>query len=811
LLHTRGHREGGARLHVAGAEDILKSSGCCPSRRSSSCSRSSSCFFRLTLGASAVNTNSSLYWRAVVEGSGLKVADPPLFVIDEHGMQVAHGLTPGTNAQGYRTPDFDEPADGRSTLLFLGDSFTWGDTARPFSQCYVERVRAAGYKTINLGVPATGPAQYMAQAERYVPEFRPDAVCVMFYTETDFEPESEIRPGLTRTYVTELGMLYATTEDGQQLSLEQAIARRAEQCPAWLTPPLARLLMHSAAGSFAATLNDRVSMAPPSTAAAVARLSAVRQVCEAHGAKFFLFLVPTRPQRRLPQFEVDFAAETLKDLAPLAPSPMPEEDYRPPPDLHFNNQGHGKMADFILAQLAAGGLAPRPGAGPGDDDRYGLRMHASFEEFSAALELTLEQSAAARRLLQRAGLWLAGLYMQATVSGEPGPLEFLAALRDKGDTAAISDARVQTYLEGHASRDFSAESYARVGDAHLQATFRNIGALLTPGQTQKLKRIPLERFAAIDVLNDQIHAKADSLGKSGDAARWEDLAAILELTPEQGAAIKSQFNGMKQDLAEIFSRPEAGGGPSPLDGLAMDVAKNNASMSDANASMYRYAQEHKESRTVKPYLEVYGAAAGARQLAVLDLLTQEQKDLYMGLPVTDFSQVDTGENAFLDRVSQRVAELSGGAAPATAMDVNKKGMSWTRFRASLNLREDQAAKAKAIIDHFKEEAAALLSRPPLGGGDTPMQYFHALPKDKSAHAHSHLMSYAKSHVEASSNKPYAEGVAAAEASALNEIRALLDDAQQRRFRMMPPAPLLEIDTGHDPLAVAPAAPIVPSP
>jgi len=58
--------------------------------------------------------------------------------------------------------------DRRTKILFLGDSFTWGASAKPITNCFVDIVTRRGYLTFNTGIPGTGLNQYVYIAEKYI-------------------------------------------------------------------------------------------------------------------------------------------------------------------------------------------------------------------------------------------------------------------------------------------------------------------------------------------------------------------------------------------------------------------------------------------------------------------------------------------------------------------------------------------------------------------------------------------------------------------------------------------------------------------
>jgi len=434
-------------------------------------------------------------WLALHERAAVALLDPPPFITDVHGFLVGDPLAPGTNSEGYRTPEFDEPPQGRARVLFLGDSFTWGVAAQPLGRAFVDLVRERGYQTINLGVSAIGPVQYAAQAERYLPQLKPDVVCVMFYGWNDFLKEPAIRPGLQRVYMTNVGMLFATTEEGAQISFEEAVARHERSFAWWMTPRVAGLLGRTAIGRAAAHWNAEAARRQMDKGAAVEQLQRIREVAQEHGARLFLFLLPVRPSFAgddggLAELEVLF-----EDFAPLAPAPFGEDDYEPLPGEHFNNAGHARMAGFVADALAAAGYAPQADVPAWPPDPLGDAP--SVAAAAALLALKPEQVAELRGLLARLNEEMSLLLYRLPTSGAQSPGAYLAALRREHESrVGLFSDECRVYLAAHTPHD-SIPSYAVVVEQILAAWYRRIAAILAPEQLRVFKQIPPERLLDI--------------------------------------------------------------------------------------------------------------------------------------------------------------------------------------------------------------------------------------------------------------------------------------------------------------------------
>jgi hypothetical protein len=121
------------------------------------------------------------------------------------------------NSDGFRSVEFKQYETTRTKILFLGDSFTWGGSANPITNCFVDIVRRRGYLTFNTGIPGTGPTQYAYIAEKYVPLLKPDIVAVTFYMGNDLKPPDPMLPYKNLYHITNAGWLSAFDENGNYM------------------------------------------------------------------------------------------------------------------------------------------------------------------------------------------------------------------------------------------------------------------------------------------------------------------------------------------------------------------------------------------------------------------------------------------------------------------------------------------------------------------------------------------------------------------------------------------------------------------
>jgi hypothetical protein len=272
------------------------------------------------------------------------------------------------NRDGFRSIELADVEGSKGKVLLLGDSFTFGYSARPLTASFADRIAAAGYAVYNTGVPAVGPAQYEHLAAKYVPLLRPDVVVVSFYMANDVVFwESELEPFQYQQYPTDVGFFAAdprgeylkSPQEAYEYALQSVRIPNQEQvfnrlCAAtvvgtklWAALANARVVERRAA-RFAAydERNAGTGGGAPVSGRHIAR---IKETTEEHGGKFLLAVI-TDPLGTTGQGYTP--AEVFQNLEYHVPEVGPE-GYNPAPDAHFNNEGHRRYAEFLVRLMEA--------------------------------------------------------------------------------------------------------------------------------------------------------------------------------------------------------------------------------------------------------------------------------------------------------------------------------------------------------------------------------------------------------------------------------------------------------------------------
>ncbi len=302
------------------------------------------------------------------------------FQADAEGMFRAnpgHGWSADTivNSDGFRSIPFEPSPTGSPSVLFVGDSFTWGASASPLTESFVDLVAREGLVCFNGGIPGTDPAQYALVAERYTPRLRPDVVAAVMYLGNDIHRDLlPVLPHQPPWYVTNAGWLSGFDHERKPLaSAEESYAyhvsrsnRIGSENLGICRNTLRKLLTQSAVGSLlwaeywaspapdpeeSWTAKERSSRKLERAVATRQCLDRIRQAATSVGARFELFLIPVRPDLENSLNRVDGNILLFQGYDPQVPNSLTAEHYEPAPGLHFNNRGHRAYADFLLENL----------------------------------------------------------------------------------------------------------------------------------------------------------------------------------------------------------------------------------------------------------------------------------------------------------------------------------------------------------------------------------------------------------------------------------------------------------------------------
>ena len=269
-----------------------------------------------------------------------------------------YGVGVKINSDGFRSIEFKHTVTHKKTILFLGDSFAWGASAKPITNSFAGLVAREGYLVFNGGIPGTDPGQYAYLAQTYVPILKPNIVAVILYLGNDINQKpSAMIPNQNLYHVTDQLWLYGFDKKGKYLSPEESfrLYYHSDYSPEILKNKFKFLILKSAIGKRAwLFLRSMRSRAEGNSGVNIVNLVKnslveIQDVSEKHHARFFLFIIPTRDDVKIKDRKS--LVHSFAGLDLRMPDFLTADDYTELPDGHFNNSGHFKYSRFIIGTI----------------------------------------------------------------------------------------------------------------------------------------------------------------------------------------------------------------------------------------------------------------------------------------------------------------------------------------------------------------------------------------------------------------------------------------------------------------------------
>ena len=282
------------------------------------------------------------------------------------------------NSQGFAdSQEFvaDAIPEGGFRVLALGDSFTFGMTADK-GQSFIELLEARFPEALvwNTGMAGTGTAQAIASFKHFAPILQPQLTILGFHMndfkdnilpiEKSFRAQDALNrlAGVHFHFYDNWGNVFDTD---RQTALEyygHAVGpprNRIEYAIGITRLGTLALRLRDALGTLSGSLLAR------QISATRLQLAELRDLARAQGSDLLALIVPYRDDMLSPSDEYRASLQLMQDvgIAYLDPIHVLVErtDYMEPPDDHWNNFGHQKVATFlnecIGKYMVAGNLA----------------------------------------------------------------------------------------------------------------------------------------------------------------------------------------------------------------------------------------------------------------------------------------------------------------------------------------------------------------------------------------------------------------------------------------------------------------------
>ena len=287
------------------------------------------------------------------------------YISDQHGIMVFNKEEPWdfhVNSSGFRSREFDPAPQDRISVFFIGDSFTFGSTAKPLDNCFVDLVEKAGYHTYNAGFPGTDPAQYLEVAKTYLRTAKPDFCFLMFFEGDDIVGcKRKIIPYKPLYFNTDYGSMsgYKPPEYAGQV-MEPFPNFQAAYDYYFVNNTL------SSKNSLLAKICGKTVISTGLYNAVILKqgkyydesishyyIQAIDSICRSNDIVFYLLPITSISNFRNDPYEIRERNPEVYGAYPIhVPSSLKESDYyNLPHDTHLNNDGHRKYADLIIRIL----------------------------------------------------------------------------------------------------------------------------------------------------------------------------------------------------------------------------------------------------------------------------------------------------------------------------------------------------------------------------------------------------------------------------------------------------------------------------
>jgi hypothetical protein len=266
------------------------------------------------------------------------------------------------NSDGFRSKEFSQIDSGKKKILFIGDSFTWGFSAKPITgNCFADIIqKETPYEVINLGVPGADPPQYAALAKKYIPLFKPDVVFVVFFMGNDLMMyDRTIAPYKAVHYYTNAGVIYADM-DGRHFNSAREAYDYVSADKYFLSKPdniFEKIVAESAVLSciysfrFRIMEKARYEKTVKDTRITKQYLNAIKETAKQYQVPVRFVLIPENKEadKGIEAYSEKYGDllkdSFLKDYWLIPPTKRAYfNDY---PDGHLNNEGHRFYADYL--------------------------------------------------------------------------------------------------------------------------------------------------------------------------------------------------------------------------------------------------------------------------------------------------------------------------------------------------------------------------------------------------------------------------------------------------------------------------------
>ena len=271
------------------------------------------------------------------------------------------------NADGFRGLPFDTFPEGKTKVLFLGDSFTFGFDATPFEHSFVDQIGVLNpcIYPLNGGIPGGDLATYAKVAELYIPTIKPDIVVTCLYAnDMVYYPKTLAPDQVNNIFMTDKGVLFKENNFYKKDSIlvfadenEAYQALLSEYTTRYISPIALKWILEKSV--FLAQFYEWLDISCHQHFGTAAKkenyskkyTNQIISLAKEYDALTLFTIIPHRsdlnPGRNREFFQQMVTDESLLHF----PNDINLKHYGTAPRIHFNNEGHSFYAKFLSKLL----------------------------------------------------------------------------------------------------------------------------------------------------------------------------------------------------------------------------------------------------------------------------------------------------------------------------------------------------------------------------------------------------------------------------------------------------------------------------
>jgi len=266
---------------------------------------------------------------------------------------IVHYLNNPINSDGFYSIPFNCKCEGKTKVMLIGDSFTWGHSTSNNLFSFSNRLLANDYVVYNFGISGADVSQYQQILKTYLEIIDPDIVLVNFYMGNDLTFHyRKPKPFVPIFFSTNAGNLYGFRQGKSFLSMEEVysyvISKTFVPQETWFERVIGSFSVTTLCWKVVTQYDDWWTYysnrnfnneVPISTI----QLKEMQRFCQSRGYDMRIVVIPEFKNGVVERVEID--SKLFHGLKTVCPSLEPS--YYNADDGHFNDEGHLFYANFL--------------------------------------------------------------------------------------------------------------------------------------------------------------------------------------------------------------------------------------------------------------------------------------------------------------------------------------------------------------------------------------------------------------------------------------------------------------------------------